>query len=156
MYRPLTLMLVLAAAPLAGQKPADQIGWLTGCWLSQGGDHETIEMWTPPGGELMVGGSRTVVGGRPRAFEHLRLLANDSGVVYTAIPSGQVETDFTSTEVTDSSFTVENPTHDFPTRLRYLHRRSVDSLAVEVQGPLIDGERRGFTIHFARTVCGLG
>lgn len=99
----------------------------------------------------MVGASRTVVGDQARAFEHLRLRADGEDLVYTAIPSGQAETDFRSTAVSDSGFTVENPEHDFPQRISY-RRTQADSLSVRVEGPGPNGPR-GFDIVFRRVEC---
>ena len=86
----------LGAVPACAQSPLDQLAWLGGCWSSGSGARETVEMWTAPAGGLMVGASRTVADGRARAFEHLRLRAAGDTLVYTAIPSGQTETDFPS------------------------------------------------------------
>lgn len=99
----------------------------------------------------MVGASRTVAGDRARAFEHLRLRADGERLVYTAIPSGQTETDFRSTAVSDSAFTVENLEHDFPQRIIY-RRTAPDALHVRVEGPGPSGPR-GFDLVFRRVEC---
>lgn len=150
----LLLFLAGAYADATAQAPLDRLRWLGGCWENASSDRVTVEMWLTPAGGLMVGGSRTVVGDRARAYEHLRLRADGEGVVYTAIPSGQAETDFRSTTVTDSGFTVENPAHDFPQRITY-RRTGPDAMTARVEGPGPTGPR-GFDIPFRRIPCGGG
>lgn len=144
-----TMLLLLVATAAAGQSPLDQLGWMAGCWESP--NRAVFEMWSPPAGGLMVGAGRTVSRGQARAFEHLRLRADGAQVVYTAIPSGQVETDFRSSAVSADGFTVENPSHDFPTRIIY-RRTGPDAMSVRVEGPGPDGPR-GFEIAFTRIRC---
>jgi hypothetical protein len=71
-----------------------------------------IREWTimPPDGGNMMGSSRTVSGGLVREFEHLRLAMEGDTRVYVALPSGQRETVFRSTAVSDSGFVVQNLT----------------------------------------------
>ena len=102
----------------------------------------------------MLGAGRTVAGGRTPAYEHLRLRVDGDQLVYTAIPSGQTETDFRSVSVSDSGFTVENLQHDFPQRLTY-RRTPSDGLTVHVEGPGPNGTR-GFDIAFQRVRCETG
>ena len=102
----------------------------------------------------MVGASRTVSGGRARAFEHLRLRAAGDTLVYTAIPSGQTETHFRSVSVSAEGFTVENIEHDFPQRISY-RRTGPDAMTARVEGPGPNG-LRGFDIAFRRVRCEAG
>jgi hypothetical protein len=87
-----------------------------------------------------MGASRTVAGGKVVEWERLQLTEREGKLVYTSLPSGQTEASFTSTVLTDSSFTVENPQHDFPQRITY-RRRGTDSLVARIEGP------RGATTH---------
>jgi hypothetical protein len=129
----------------------DQLRWLAGCWEQRSGQRVTLEMWMPPAGDLMLGASRTVAGGATREFEQLRLQAQGDRLVYTALPSGQREASFESTQISDSSLTVENPAHDFPRRIAY-RRRGADSLVARVEGPGPNGPR-GFDIAMRRVSC---
>lgn len=132
--------------PLAG------LAWLGGCWENRSGDRVSFEMWTPPAGGVMVGAGRTVSGGRTVGFEHLRIRAEGEGLVYTAIPSGQAETEFRSAAIDEDGFTVENPEHDFPTRIRY-RRSGPDAFTATVEGPGPDGTTSGFEVAFERARC---
>ena len=142
-------LLAAAAAPLSGQarSPADALGWLAGCWELRQGPRVTLEMWMPPAGGLMLGASRTTVNGQVREFEQLRLAWQRDTLVYTAVPSGQKETSFRTTIVSDGGFTVENPAHDFPQRISY-RKRGADSLVAR-----IEGGTRGIDFPMRRVAC---
>ena len=128
-----------------------RLAWLAGCWERRTGEQVTREMWMAPDGELMLGASRTVAGGLTREFEQLRLEARGDTLVYTALPSGQRETAFRSTQVSDSAFMVENLTHDFPQRISY-KRRGTDSVVARIEGPGPNGNR-GIDFPMRRVSC---
>lgn len=129
----------------------EPIRWLSGCWQTP--DGAVTEVWSPPVGGVMVGAGLTSIDGRAVAFEHLRIEDQRNGsLVYIARPSGQAETEFRSTEVSERGFVVENPTHDFPTRIEYalLDR---DRVTARVTGPSDDGQVTGFQLDFRRIDC---
>jgi hypothetical protein len=140
-----------AADSVSASATLAELGWLAGCWELRTARRTTVEMWMPPDGGLMLGASRTVAGGIAREFEHLRLQQRGDTLTYTAIPSGQRETSFRATHVSDSGLTVENPAHDFPQRIIYT-RRGTDSLVARVEGPSETGTR-GFTLAMGRVEC---
>jgi len=149
------VLAALTAAHAAQQAgPLDRLGWLAGCWEMKRGARTTLEMWMPPAGGLMRGASRTTADGAVREFEHVRLRTDGGRLVYTALPSGQAEASFTSTEVSDSGFTVENLQHDFPQRIVY-RRRGADSLVARIEGPG-PGGTRAFEFPMRRASCTAG
>jgi hypothetical protein len=163
LYRGLSLVLALAFAgdnataqsatqPSARPSPFDQAAWLAGCWEARTSTRVIVEMWMPPMGEMMLGASRTVVGGAARGFEHLRIRGRGDTLIYTAIPSGQTETHFRSTMLSRDSLVFENPAHDFPQRIAY-RRVGADSLSARVEGPGPNNTSQGFTIAMRRVDC---
>lgn len=151
----ITMLLCCAALPAVGQGQTVQPpAWLAGCWERRAGNREILEMWMPPAGGLMLGASRTVVSGAVREYEQVMIKAEGGKLVYTATPSGQQTASFTSTIVTDTSFTVENLQHDFPQRIVY-RRRGADSVIARIEGPgQGDSQMRGFDFPMRRTKCG--
>ncbi|MGH7538923.1 MAG: DUF6265 family protein [Gemmatimonadales bacterium] len=141
----------LASAAASQGGGLSPVSWLAGCWELRRGDRVTLEMWMPPDGDLMLGASRTTVGGVVREFEQVRLTWQGGRMAYTAHPSGQPEASFTAVEVTDSGFTVANPAHDFPQRILY-RRRGADSLVARIEGPGPGGVR-GFDFPMRRVSC---
>jgi hypothetical protein len=141
-----SLVLGVLPAVLTGQA-VQPPAWLAGCWEQRTGSRESLEMWMPPAGGLMLGASRTLVNGAVREYEQLRIAVDSGKLVYTATPSGQQTASFTSTRVTDSSFTVENLQHDFPQRIIY-RRHGADSLIARVEGAA-----RGFDYPMRRSSC---
>lgn len=147
-------LVTAAAVGLRGQA-IQPPAWLAGCWEQRtvGSNRESLEMWMPPAGGLMLGASRTVVGGAVREYEQLLIKVEGGKLVYTATPSGQRTASFTSINVTDSSFTVENLQHDFPQRISY-RRHGPDSLIARIEGPGRGGSgTRGADFPMRRTGC---
>lgn len=160
-----SLMLVLATllAMLAAPRDAhaqeaatlDRAAWLAGCWEHRAGARVTTEIWMPASGGLMLGAGRTVVGGQARQYEQLRLTVEGGRLVYTALPSGQKETAFTSAATLSprtDSLVFENLAHDFPQRITYW-RVGTDSLVARVEGAGPTGAMRGFDQPMRRVRC---
>jgi WD40 repeat protein len=127
------------------------LAWLAGCWELRTAQRVTLEMWMPPDGNLMLGASRTVSSGEVREFEQLRLGWQGDSLVYTAIPSGQKETQFRGGAPSDSAFTVANPAHDFPQRITY-RRRGAEAMLARIEGPGTNGVR-GIEFPMKRVAC---
>jgi hypothetical protein len=103
----------------------------------------------PPAGGAMLAVSRTVKGDRMTAFEFLRIVERDGGLVYVAQPGGRPPTEFVLTAIGADSATFENPAHDFPKRIRYA-KRADGSLEASVS----DGKGKGETLVFRRAPPG--
>ena len=109
-----------SSSPAALEATIAQAAWLAGVWSGTAGNNTTEERWTPPSGGSMMAISRTMRNGQMNAFEFLCIVERDGGLVYQAMPNGrQPATDFRLTTVENDSLTFENPSHDFPTRIRY-------------------------------------
>lgn len=63
--------------------------------------------------------ARTIKGDRTIAFEYLRIVERDGGLVYIAQPGGRPPTDFVLTRMSGRHATFENPAHDFPKVIEY-------------------------------------
>lgn len=128
-----------------------QVAWLAGCWEQAAGPRLVEEQWTRPRGGLMLGSGRTVRADTLVEYEQTRIFERGGRLVYGANPSGQAPAEFESTELSDSSVTFENPTHDFPQRVIY-RRRGADSLIGRVEGTR-GGKVRGVDFPYARVAC---
>jgi hypothetical protein len=122
-----------------------QVAWLAGIWVGETPPVTAEERWTTPAGGAMLGVSRTIKGDRMVAFEFLRIVERDGGLVYVAQPNGRPPTDFALTELGAESATFENPSHDFPKMIRYA-RRQDGTLEARVS----DGGQHGDTFVFRR------
>jgi hypothetical protein len=122
------------------------IAWLAGSWVSEGKPIVFEERWTTPAGGAMLAVSRTIKGERMIAFEYLRIVERDGGLVYIAQPNGRPPTEFVLTALAARSATFENRAHDFPKVIRY---------ALTPDGTLearvSDGGERSETFLFKRT-----
>lgn len=108
--------------PAAAKATIDQLAWLAGAWVGVRGTTGATsieERWSPPLGGAMLAVSRTVSRGKLAAFEFLRIVERDGGLVYIAQPGGGRATEFVLTEVAGTRAVFENPRHDYPKRIVY-------------------------------------
>lgn len=108
--------------PAPAAATINEIAWLGGAWVGTRGTGGAIsieEHWTPPLGGSMLGVSRTVSRGAMRAFEYLRVVERDGGLVYVAQPNGAKATEFVLTEISATRAVFLNPRHDSPQRITY-------------------------------------
>jgi hypothetical protein len=110
------------ALPAPATAAIDDMAWLADTWVGTrgtGGATSIEERWSPPLGGAMLAVSRTVSKGKMRAFEFLRIVERDGGLVYIAQPGGAPPTEFVLTELGATRAVFENPRHDSPQRIVY-------------------------------------
>ncbi len=167
--RPLSLLLAsallhvattnVARAQLPAGYAASEIGklsWLAGCWEQRAPGHLVQEHWMDPAGGTMIGMSRTLARDATRdatrGWEYLRIAAREGRLTYTAAPSGQAETPFLATVLSDTLAVFENPEHDFPQRISY-RKLSSDSVMARISATR-GGKTQGMDIPMSRSRCG--
>jgi hypothetical protein len=128
----------VSARPVPTSATLKQLSWLSGEWTGVKGRASIEERWTPAAGGAMLAVSRTIAGDRLVAFEFLRIVERDGGLVYLAQPNGRPPTEFVLTKIDAASATFENPDHDFPKIIRYT-RRDDGSLEATISG--VNGEK---------------
>ena len=120
----------LAALPVGDQavwsKSGDEgdelarLAWMAGSWVMEAGPRRIEEHWTAARGATMFGVSRTIVNGKLREFEFLRIVRDGETFAYLAQPGGRSPaTAFKMTAQEGKRVVFENPEHDFPTRIEY-------------------------------------
>jgi hypothetical protein len=108
--------------PTPAKATIGDLAWLSGAWVGARGTNNAIafeERWSPPKGGAMLATSRTVNRDRMSAFEFLRIVERDGGLVYIAQPGGAPPTEFVLTELAAKRAVFENPRHDYPKRIVY-------------------------------------
>jgi hypothetical protein len=143
-----------AATQPAALKPARatiaDVAWIAGTWAGGGGAVSLEERWTPPAGGAMLGVSRTIKQDRMIAFEFLRIIERNGGLLYVAQPNGVAPTEFTLTSFDADSATFENPAHDYPKIIRY-GKKPDGTLEARISDA---GGQRPQTFLFKRQVSG--
>jgi len=132
------------AMPTPAKATIADLAWFAGAWTGTRGTNNAISMeerWSPPKGGSMLAISRTVNRDRLSAFEYLRIVERDGGLVYIAQPNGAAPTEFILTEFSASRAVFENPRHDYPKKITY--ERSGDALTATI-GYLKGGTPRKF------------
>jgi hypothetical protein len=110
------------ALPAPAKAAMGDMAWLAGAWVGTRGTTGTTsieERWSPPLGGAMLGVSRTVSRGKMTAFEFLRIVERDGGLVYIAQPKGAAPTEFVLSGLGPTRAVFENPRHDSPQRIVY-------------------------------------
>jgi hypothetical protein len=110
------------ALPAPAKAAIGDLAWLVGAWTGTRGSQGQIsfeERWSPPLGGAMLATSRTVSRDKMSAFEFLRIVERDGGLVYIAQPNGGSPTEFVLTELGTTRAVFENPRHDYPKRIVY-------------------------------------
>jgi len=110
------------ALPAPAKAAIGDLAWLAGAWVGTRGVEGATsieERWSPPLGGAMLAVSRTVSRGTMGAFEFLRIVERDGGLVYIAQPGGAPPTEFVLTEMGGTRAVFENPRHDYPKRIVY-------------------------------------
>ena len=113
----LALLLMGQAAP---PTRVDDLAWLSGRWATNDGGRWTEEVWSGPRGGTLMGFSWTGEGTNISEYEYLRVQSGeDHEIVYLAQPGGGPGVGFYLVQADGTGVTFENPTHDFPQRIRY-------------------------------------
>lgn len=110
------------AMPTPAKATITDVAWLAGSWSGTRGTNGSIafeERWSPPKGGAMLAVSRTVSRDRMTAFEYLRVVERDGGLVYFAQPGGAAATEFILSELNAKRAVFDNPRHDYPKRIIY-------------------------------------
>ena len=107
--------------PTPAKAAIGDLAWLAGAWVGTRSSGSTIEeRWSPPLGGAMLAVSRSVnTSGKMSAFEYLRIVEKDGGLVYVAQPGGKTPTEFVLSEWSKSRAVFDNPRHDYPKRIVY-------------------------------------
>jgi hypothetical protein len=144
---------IVMTLPLAIQKTAttSDVAFISGCWKLEANGRTIEEHWLAPSGGSLMGVSRTVAGGKTVEYEFLQIRDMPDGLTYIAKPSGQAEASFKVLSNTADEVVFENPTHDFPQRIRY-RRVGADALQARIEGTM-NGKSRGMDFPFMRAAC---
>ncbi len=112
--------------PTPAKAAIADVAWIAGAWVGTRSSASSMEeRWSPPLGGAMLAVSRTVnTSGKMVAFEYLRIVEREGGLVYAAQPGGAPKTEFVLTEVGATGAggkraVFDNPRHDYPKRIVY-------------------------------------
>lgn len=110
-----------------------------------------LEQWMKPLGGTMMGMSRTVANGKTVAFEFLRIVEDEKGILYISKPSqNSSETSFKLVRSGLNEATFENALHDFPHRIIY--RLNKSSLHARIEGTN-NGKPMGIDFPMVKATC---
>ncbi|MFM1932302.1 MAG: hypothetical protein RL226_1605 [Bacteroidota bacterium] len=129
-------VIALFVFPSSGVKEAsgNSFDWLVGEWKRTNDEngYQTYERWTRLEDGNYLGHGDVYAEGEVVFQEELRLRLSNNEWTLTVSSVGQDPVVFRMSSSTDSSFVVENPSHDFPKIIRYA--RVVDELHASIEG----------------------
>jgi hypothetical protein len=99
------------SAPTQPAPSLADLSWFAGHWETTAEGTMTEEHWMAPAGNLMLGMSRTVAGGKVVSFEFMRLESRDDGIYYVAQVRGRPGVDFRLATVENREAVFVNPGH---------------------------------------------
>lgn len=107
--------------PTPAKAVISDLAWLSGDWVGKRSTGSSVEeRWSPPGGGAMLAISRSInASGKMFAFEYLRIMEREGGLIYVAQPGGKTPTEFVLSELSANRAVFENPRHDYPKRIVY-------------------------------------
>lgn len=119
--------------------------FLKGTWKME--NKEIYEHWDKVNDQALKGFSYKIKDGQMTVSEYLDITQRNNEIVYTAIALNQNQGNGINFKLTtaDSTFTFENPDHDFPKKIIYQKLNNTD---IFVQ--LSDGKQEGFTYKMTR------
>jgi hypothetical protein len=110
-----------------------EFDWLVNNWIRvrEEGENTTYESWSKKNDSTYSGWGYAIAAGDTVFQEHMLFRTKAERWQLEVIsPGEELPTIFKMSQYNDSSFTVENPAHDFPTAIRYF--TVGDSLKAEV------------------------
>lgn len=119
--------------------------FLQGTWKMQ--NKEIYEHWDKLNDKTLKGFSYKLNDGQMNVSEYLEIKQHDNHIVYTAsvINQNQGKTVGFKLTKTDSTFTFQNPNHDFPKKIVY-QKLSDTEIFVQVS----DGNKKGFAYKMTK------
>lgn len=129
----------------------ENLSWLTGTWRRETAKSITIETWRRVSDRTFEGEGlrRSRASGDTVFTESLLIVAMQGETFYIAkVAENLYPVPFKLTSLDSGRAVFENPDHDFPQRITYVHHAS-DSLTVLVEGET-QGKPRGLRFRFAK------
>jgi hypothetical protein len=138
--------------------PLKPLAWLEGCWKGSVNQRDYREHWLPLRGEMMLGASHTVVGGRTQDYQFLRMELRNDAVHYVIAAPDEKEHRFQlsgeATDQEDTIYTFNNVEDAFPQTLSY-RKATGGWMYITVEGKL-NGADRKVIYPIRRVDCGSG
>lgn len=137
----------LSYAFAQAQHPFD---WLVGVWKHP--TKSNYEVWKKGEGEILMNcvSYRITASGDTVVTEEIKFLREGNTYYYVPdVPENQGPVSFKITEFNDTGFTAENPTHDFPKKIKYVYSKNENQLTATISG---DGKTIDFQFQKVNTV----
>lgn len=116
----------------------NELSWLEGNWGNKLHDGNLVENWTKENDSTFTAKSFYIKGKDTLHFEDIKLTQRKEDVFYIATVKGQNNdepVEFKLNPNTESGFSFENPTHDYPQTIEY-KKLSNNQMSATVSGKM--------------------
>lgn len=144
-------LIALAACKQKDQNLIERCDWIIGTWANQNSKAITYETWTQINEQELMAKSYALNNQDTILFETIQFIQQGKDIYYIPTVVNQNEglpIRFALSQLTDSSWIVENPGHDFPQKITY-HQIAKDSLLASISG-VQDGAERAVNFSMKR------
>jgi Domain of unknown function (DUF6265) len=118
-----------------------KLNWLLGTWTRTNSrpGRSGQELWVKVAETSLQGNGVNLKGADTAFVEKLKIIVRDGGIYYVAdIVENKEPVYFKFTEISNTSFTCENPKHDFPKKITYALEGSKLKATISGDGKVID------------------
>jgi len=118
-----------------------KLEWLIGTWdrTNAGAGKSGYETWSKVSDVKLIGKGVSLEGKKIVFVENLAFIAVGADLFYTVVVTGEKKpVYFKLTALSDDGFTCENPKHDFPKKITYLHSGNTAKAVISGNGQSID------------------
>jgi hypothetical protein len=128
------LLISLSSVSFSVDQQAEfqNLSFLEGCWKGEANGQLIYETWGNQDGNFMLGGSKTISGGKTKFFEFLSIVMKDGKIHYVPYVNGINTVSFPLIASGKSDAQFSNPEHDFPQSIKYV--RDGSSLRITLSG----------------------
>lgn len=127
----------------------EKLLWIVDSWVSADGESKQYEEWKIVDDKLITGSSKTIKNGEVIFSEKLKIINTDEGIFYVAdVKHNPEQVRFKLTDVNDSLAVFENPEHDFPKKITYMHEEG--NLHAFIEGPGKDGQNKKIDFYLIK------
>ncbi len=147
----LILLFIINTSGIMTQEKTDmdKLLWIVDYWVSSDGESKSMEEWNKTNDSLYEGGSSTIKNGVVIFAEKLKIEKTPEGIYYVAdVKHNPEPVRFKLTEVNDSLAMFENPEHDFPKKITYMHEDG--NLHAFIEGPGKNGKNKKIDFYMTK------
>lgn len=138
---PLLLLVHISNAQESNKQKFKKLEWLVGKWTRTNAKEgeSGYEVWGKVSDLKLTGKGVTMKGKKTSFIENLEFMVKGNDIFYKVLVTGEKDpVYFKLTELSNDSFTCENPEHDFPKKISYKRNGNQVKAVISGDGQHVD------------------